>query len=301
MTRLARGLVRSELPLPLLARGKVRDVYDAGADRLLIVTTDRVSAFDVVMADPVPGKGVVLNQITAWWLSQLPEARPHHMITADPAEILEQVPELTAESVPGWQHRAMLVRRTEPVPVECVVRGYLAGSVWSEYRERGTVAGETVPTGLRQGDPFEEPIFSPATKATTGHDENITVSELRGRIGVALTEHLRERSIALYLAGASRTAAAGMIMADTKFEFGRMPNGEIVLIDEVLTPDSSRFWPVDSYRTGISPPSFDKQFVRDYLETLDWDKKAPGPRLPPEIIERTAAKYREALTLLTAP
>jgi phosphoribosylaminoimidazole-succinocarboxamide synthase len=288
---------RTELPFPLVARGKVRDVYDVGENRLLIVATDRISAFDVVLPQPIPFKGAVLTQVTAWWLRQTKDITPDHLISADPDVIEKEVPGL-ADSKDEWALRAMLVRRTKVVPIECVVRGYISGSAWKEYRTAGTLAGEELPGGLVESERLDPPIFSPATKAETGHDENITFDRMCDEVGRVLAEDLRRRSLAIYSRGRAIAEKAGIILADTKFEFGHLGDGTLILIDEVLTPDSSRFWPMDEYRTGISPPSFDKQYVRDYLDTLDWNRTAPGPALPADVLLRTAAKYQEAFTRL---
>jgi phosphoribosylaminoimidazole-succinocarboxamide synthase len=287
---------------PLVAQGKVRDIYDAGPDRLLMVTTDRISAFDVVLPQPIPRKGEVLTQVTAWWLTRLEDLTPHHLITVDPAKIRAAVPEL--EPVFGARpYAAMLVRRTRPVPVECVVRGYLAGSAWSEYREHGTLAGEPLPAGLVENARLDPPIFSPATKASEGHDENITFTEVRHRLGTELAEELRRRSLAIYERGREIAVARGIIVADTKFEFGVQEDGTLLLIDEVLTPDSSRFWPQAGYAPGRAQPSFDKQPVRDYLEELAgrglWNKQPPAPDLPPEVVQATSARYHDLFLRLT--
>lgn len=293
---------RTALPFPLVAQGKVRDVYDVGEERLLLVATDRVSAFDVVLEPPIPRKGEVLTQLTAWWLEQLGELTPHHLITADPDRIIELVPALEAYQ-DAWARRAMLVRRTRPILIECVVRGYVAGSAWAEYRERGTLAGEPLPEGLVESERLDPPIFSPATKATEGHDINITFGEVRERLGAELAETLRERSLRIYEHGREIAAEAGIIIADTKFEFGQLEDGTVLLIDEVLTPDSSRFWPEERYAPGRGQPSLDKQPVRDYLETRvrrgEWDKTPPAPVLPEEVVEATTARYLEVFERLT--
>ena len=295
------AIARSELPLPLIARGKVRDIYAVGVDRLLLVATDRLSAFDVVLPQPIPDKGAVLTQLSAWWLQHLEDITANHLISADPAEIARQVPALAG--VTGWERRSMLVRRARVVPFECVVRGYLSGSAWKEYREQGTLAGEALPPGLRESERLDPPIFSPATKAETGHDENISYARLEAAAGSELAAELRRRSLAVYERGRELAERAGIILADTKFEFGQMPDGTLILIDEVLTPDSSRFWPRDSYTVGRGQPSLDKQPVRDYLEGLVkqglWNKEPPAPMLPPEVVAATSRRYRDAFHRIT--
>lgn len=296
------AIATTTLPFPLVRRGKVRDVYDAGRDRLLIVATDRISAFDVVMPQPIPFKGAVLTQITAWWLARSGVFAPNHLITAGNAEIAEALPEI-AEDIGIWGNRGMLVRKTTPVPFECVVRGYLSGSAWAEYRQAGTLAGEPLPAGLVESVRLEAPIFSPATKAEEGHDENVTFERVERDVGSKLAHELRERSIAIYSEGRRVAEAAGIIIADTKFEFGRTADGSILLIDEVMTPDSSRFWPRETYVPGRAQPSLDKQPVRDYLETLvargKWNKQPPGPTLPEEVIRATTERYRELYRRMT--
>lgn len=292
----------STIPLPLIRRGKVREVYAVDAERLLLVASDRVSAFDVVMNERVPYKGAVLTQITAWWLAQLGALVPHHLITASADEIIERVPVLAPhrEAIAG---RAMLCRRTEVFPVECVVRGYLSGSAWKEYREHGTLAGEPLPVGLRESDRFDPPRFSPATKAESGHDENIPVAEVVRRLGADVAATLERMSRLVYARGRDLAAARGIIIADTKFEFGRDRDGEIRLIDEVLTPDSSRFWPADGYAPGGPQPSFDKQPLRDYLDTQRragrWNGEAPPPALPAHVVNATSARYLGVFERLT--
>jgi phosphoribosylaminoimidazole-succinocarboxamide synthase len=289
------------LPLPLVARGKVRDVYAVGDDQLLIVATDRLSAFDVVMREPIPDKGAILTQITAWWLARLADITPNHLISVDANAIAREVPELEPNRA-VWAGRAMLVKRAQVVPFECVVRGYLSGSAWAEYRRAGTLAGEPLPPGLRESDRLEPPIFSPATKATSGHDENITFAAMRAALGAEVADELKRRSLAIYRRGRDIAAEAGIILADTKFEFGTLPDGTIVLIDEVLTPDSSRFWPQETYEAGRPQPSLDKQPVRDYLEELtvrgEWNKEPPPPPLPDAVVAATAERYRTVLRRL---
>lgn len=291
----------TELPLTLWRRGKVRDVYEVDEERLLLVATDRVSAFDVVMRETVPYKGAVLTQISAWWLRQLGRIVPHHMLSADIDEIVEQVPSLAVAKA-LLAGRSMLCKRTEVFPVECVVRGYIAGSAWKEYRASGTLAGEPLPAGLRESDRLPAPLFSPATKAESGHDENITRATMANVVGADMARKLEETSLRIYEFGNTRTEPRGIIIADTKFEFGSL-NGEIVLVDEVLTPDSSRFWPVDRYEPGRSQPSFDKQPLRDYLDgerhAGRWDGDPPPPRLPREVVSATSARYLEAFERIT--
>ena len=295
-------LVRSELPLPLVRRGKVREVYDAGDGLLLIVASDRVSAFDVVMREPVPRKGVVLTQLSAFWFERLADIVPSHYLTARTEEILGRVPALRPhrDSLAG---RAMLVRAAEPTPFECVVRGYLAGSAWKEYAASGTLAGEPLPRGLVESARLDPPIFSPATKAETGHDENVAFAAMEAALGASAAAELRRLSLALYEAGRARAAARGIIIADTKFEFGVGAAGRLHLIDEVLTPDSSRFWPADRYAPGRSQPSFDKQPLRDHLAALratgKWNGEAPPPALDPAVIDATSRRYLEAYERLT--
>src|SRR5439155_8114764 len=285
-------LLRSEIPGVPVRRGKVRDVYDLG-DRLVIVATDRLSAFDWVLPTPIPGKGRVLTALTLFWLDFL--RVPNHLLSTDVKEMGEPFA-ANAEVLAG---RTMLVRKTKVVPFECVVRGYLAGSGWKDYRKTGAVCGVWLPAGLREAERLPEPIFTPATKAEAGHDENVSFDAMASAVGGELAAALRQKSLAIYGLASAHAAARGIILADTKFEWGTLPDGTILLIDEVLTPDSSRFWPADQYTVGTSPPSFDKQYVRDWLESTGWDKQSSPPPLPPEIVERTAAKYREAFERLT--
>lgn len=281
--------------LPRIARGKVRDIYAVDEKHLLIVATDRLSAFDVVLPDPIPGKGRVLTGISNFWFGKTAALVPNHL--SDLA-LDEVVPD--AEQRAPLEGRAVVVRRLEPLPVEAVVRGYLIGSGWKDYQATGRVCGIALPDGLRMADRLPEPLFTPATKAGRGaHDENIGFDEVADLIGAQLADKVREVSLRLYEFAARHALQRGLIIADTKFEFAVDGAGELILIDEALTPDSSRFWPMQRYRPGASPPSFDKQYVRDYLETLDWNKQPPGPRLPDEIIRRTSEKYREAFRLLT--
>jgi phosphoribosylaminoimidazole-succinocarboxamide synthase len=295
-------LVQSRLPLPLLRRGKVREVYEVDAEHLLLVASDRVSAFDVVMREPVPWKGAVLTQISAFWFRRLDEVFPSHYVTARTSEILERVPGLEglAQEIAG---RAMLVRRAMPVPFECVVRGYLSGSAWTEYRTEGTLAGEPLPAGLVESSRLDPPLFSPATKAEAGHDVNVTFGTVAGVLGTPFAARLREASFAIYQAGRDYAARRGIIIADTKFEFGTDADGTLRLIDELLTPDSSRFWPADRYEPGHPQPSFDKQPLRDYLAGLKsaggWNGEAPPPALPAEVVDATSRRYLEAYRLLT--
>jgi phosphoribosylaminoimidazole-succinocarboxamide synthase len=295
-------LIASNLSLPLLRRGKVREMYEVDANTLLMVASDRVSAFDVVMKEPVAYKGSVLTQLSAFWFDKLSHVIPHHLITADAAEIVARVPALAPHraTIAG---RAMLVRRTTPVPFECVVRGYLSGSAWAEYKRSGTLAGEPLAQGLGESAKLEPAIFSPATKAETGHDENVTFQRVTDAVGADLANALKRASLALYETGRDFAAGRGIIIADTKFEFGTTPDGTLLVIDEVLTPDSSRFWAADRYTPGSGQPSFDKQPLRDYLSGLKdqgkWDGNEPPPPLPPVVIAATSARYREAYRLIT--
>lgn len=292
---------QTDLPLERVRRGKVRDVYAIDADRLLLVASDRVSAFDVVMNELVPHKGAVLTQITAWWLRQFEGELAHHMLTADAAEIVKQVPALAPhlETLAG---RSMLCRRTEVFPVECVVRGYISGSAWKEYKSSGTLAGEQLPAGMVESDRFQKPLFSPATKAETGHDENITITRMRQELGDATAAELERLSRHVYSRGRDVAATRGIIIADTKFEFGHV-GGTIILIDEVLTPDSSRFWPAAQYAPGKTQPSFDKQPLRDWLDVEKkggrWDGNAPPPTLPNEVVMETSRRYLDAFERIT--
>jgi len=281
--------------LPLLGRGKVRDIYALGGDRLLIVTSDRLSAFDVILPDPIPDKGRVLNEMSNFWFRNLAHIIPNHLNGTAAESVVAGGDE--AAQVRG---RAVVVKKLKPLPIEAVVRGYLIGSGWKDYQKTGAVCGILLPAGLKQADKLPEVIFTPATKAETGtHDENISFEQVEKLIGKALAARVREVSIRLYREAAVYASERGIIIADTKFEFGTDDKGNLVLIDEALTADSSRFWPADQYRPGTSPPSFDKQYVRDYLETLDWDKTPPAPRLPADVIAKTSKKYREALYRLT--
>jgi phosphoribosylaminoimidazole-succinocarboxamide synthase len=294
-------LVTTDLPFPLRLRGKVRDVYDLG-DALLMVATDRVSAFDVVMPNPVPRKGEVLTLISAWWFGRTAGMVPNHLLSVDPDHIAERYPAL-APVRETWARRSMLVRKLQPFPVECVVRGYLSGSAWKEYRESGTLAGEPLAQGLRESDRLDPPVFSPATKAETGHDENIPFGRMEEIVGAEVAGELRDRSMALYGRGRDVAAERGIIIADTKFEFGRDDGGAIRVMDEVLTPDSSRFWPAESYAAGRGQPSLDKQPLRDWLEDRvargEWNKAYPAPELPPEVIRATSERYQDAFRRLT--
>jgi len=286
-------MLQSDLPLPLLHRGKVREMYEAGPDLLLMVASDRVSAFDVVLPQPIPRKGEVLTLLTAWWLEQLGGIAKHHLVAADPDEIAERVPAL-ADSREQWARRSLLVRRTRPLPIECVVRGYLAGSAWAEYRRYGTLAGELLPAGLRESEELHPAIFSPATKAEEGHDENIPFSGVEERVGVQDAGRLRDLSLEIYTFGREIASARGILLADTKFEFGTTPDGELLLIDEVLTPDSSRYWPKEGWRPGVAPPSLDKQPIRDWLDALPgWDRTPPPPDLTPGVVRAATRRYLE--------
>jgi phosphoribosylaminoimidazole-succinocarboxamide synthase len=291
-------VLESELDLKLLHRGKVRDVYEVDAETLLMVASDRVSAFDVVLPQPIPFKGEVLTLVTAWWLEQLEARVPHHLIAVHPDAIVARHPEL-AESREAWERRAMLVRRTDPVLVECVVRGFISGSAWKEYSKRGTLAGEPLAKGLQESQRLDPPIYSPATKAQEGHDENITFAQVVELLGAELGGRLRDLSLEIYGCGRDAAHRRGIILADTKFEFGIDPSGRLLLIDEVLTPDSSRFWPKESYAVGRGQPSLDKQPIRDWLDGLDWDKAPPAPDLPREVVDATSSRYQDVFRRLT--
>ena len=291
------AIFESAVPdLPLIGRGKVRDIYSVDDQHLLLVTTDRLSAYDVVMPDPIPGKGEVLTQISLFWFRMMADIIDNQLTDLSVADIVKD-----KEIQEQLQTRALVVKRLKPLPVEAVVRGYLIGSGWSDYQATGQVCGIDLPSGLRQAEKLPETLFTPAYKAEAGeHDENISFDKVVELVGEKMAERVRNISIRIYERAAAYALQRGIIIADTKFEFGTDEQGRLYLIDEVLTPDSSRFWPVDAYQVGISPPSFDKQFVRDYLETLDWDKTAPGPDLPAAILEKSAEKYREAYKRLTA-
>jgi phosphoribosylaminoimidazole-succinocarboxamide synthase len=292
----------SDLPLPLVARGKVRDIYAVDDDRLLLVATDRISAFDVVMQEAIPLKGIVLTQISAWWFRQLEGRVAHHMLTADADAIVAAAPVLAphGDAIAG---RAMLCRRTKVFPIECVMRGYISGSAWKEYAANGTLAGEKLPAGLVESDTLVPPVFSPASKSQTGHDENVTIARMRGIVGPTAAAELERLSRTIYAYGCSIANKTGIIIADTKFEFGRASDGRIILIDEVMTPDSSRFWPAEVYQPGRPQPSFDKQPLRDYLDAERragrWNGEAPAPALPPKIIGQTSERYRDAFCRIT--
>jgi len=296
MTRTSDTVYQSDIKsLPLLNRGKVRDMYAVGEDQMLILTSDRISAFDVVLPDPIPGKGRVLTEVSNFWFGEMRDLVPNHLTGRSPDEVLRDAGERTQA-----EGRSVVVRRYRPLPIECVVRGYLIGSGWKDYQKTGAVCGIPLPGGLRQAEQLPQTVFTPSTKAELGsHDVNIAYEQAEKLIGRELAARVRDLSIAVYNRAAEHARRRGIIIADTKFEFGTDAAGTVYLIDEVLTPDSSRFWPADSYEVGISPPSFDKQYVRDYLETLDWNKCPPGPRLPEDVIRNTAAKYREAKERLT--
>ena len=295
-------MLASDLPLPRIGRGKVRDIYAVGRDRVLLLTTDRISAFDVVMAETIPMKGAVLTQISAWWFNELEGVVPHHMISADADTIIGEVPVLRDHRA-ALEGRAMLCRRTKVFPIECVIRGYLSGSAWKEYAAHGTLAGEKLPPGLLESAKLEPAIFSPATKAETGHDENITVARMREIIGDEATYRLESMTRAVYTLGEKISRDQGIIIADTKFEFGRDADGRIILIDEVMTPDSSRFWAADVYKPGQPQPSFDKQPLRDYLDVERragrWNGEAPPPPLPASVVDATSERYLEAYRRIT--
>jgi phosphoribosylaminoimidazole-succinocarboxamide synthase len=283
--------------LPLLGRGKVRDIYAVGEDKLLIVTTDRLSAFDVILPDPIPGKGAVLTAVANFWFGKLSHVVPNQLTGIDPETVVSG-----AEEQAQVRGRSLVVKRLKPLPIEAVARGYLIGSGWKDYQATGSVCGIALPPGLQMAQQLPTPLFTPATKAEMGdHDENIDYAAVEKLLGTDLAKTVKETTLRLYREAAAFARVVGIIIADTKFEFGQDDDGRLYLIDEVLTPDSSRFWPSDRYKVGSSPPSFDKQFVRDYLETLDWNKQAPGPKLPQDIIDKTAANYLEALTRLAGP
>jgi phosphoribosylaminoimidazole-succinocarboxamide synthase len=295
-------MLASDLPLTRIGRGKVRDIYAVGDDRVLLVTTDRISAFDVVMAETIPMKGAVLTQISAWWFDQLEGVVPHHMISADADVIIKEVPALKDHRA-DLVGRAMLCRRTTVFPIECVIRGYISGSAWKEYAQQGTLAGEKLPPGLLESAKLEPAIFSPATKAETGHDENITVARMREVVGDEVAYELESMARAVYTLGEKISRDQGIIIADTKFEFGRDRTGRIILIDEVMTPDSSRFWAADVYKPGRPQPSFDKQPLRDYLDAERragrWNGDAPPPPLPASVVDATSTRYLEAYRRVT--
>jgi phosphoribosylaminoimidazole-succinocarboxamide synthase len=288
-------LLQSNLPgLELIHRGKVRDVYALPGNRLLIVATDRLSAFDVVLPDPIPGKGEMLTQISNFWFGKTAHLVPNHLLDVPLAEVLPAGTDLAL-----YARRAVVTKRLKPVPVEAIARGYLIGSGWKDYQATGAVCGITLPAGLKQAQQLPEPIFTPSTKAAVGdHDENVSYAAVVDAVGAELAGQVRDATLAIYNWAAAYAAGRGIILADTKLEFGTDEDGKLYVMDEMLTPDSSRYWPADQYRVGISPPSYDKQFVRDYLETLDWNKQAPGPRVPAEVIAATASKYAEALQRL---
>jgi phosphoribosylaminoimidazole-succinocarboxamide synthase len=295
MTAVAPVVETSLSDLTLTRRGKVRDVYQINDDRLLIVATDRISAFDCVIPTPIERKGEVLTSLSQFWFTKLAQVVPNHLITTR----IEEMPPELQNHANALRGRSMLVRKTDVFPVECVVRGYITGSGWKDYQKTGEVCGHKLPAGLRESEQLAEPIFTPATKAETGHDENISEQQMAEIVGPELTANLREISLTLYQQAAAYARARGIIIADTKFEFGRDREGRTLLIDEVLTPDSSRFWPADDYEVGRGQASFDKQFVRNYLETLSWNKQPPAPELPPEVSKATTARYLEAYELLT--
>ncbi|HTG98376.1 MAG TPA: phosphoribosylaminoimidazolesuccinocarboxamide synthase [Burkholderiales bacterium] len=279
--------------LPRIGKGKVRDIYAVGSDKMLIVASDRLSAFDVVLPDPIPDKGRVLNEMANFWFGKLGHVVPNQLTGIDPESVV------APEEKGQVRGRSVVVKKLKPLPIEAVVRGYIIGSGWKDYQKSGKVCGIELPKGLQQAQKLPEPIFTPATKAETGHDENISFAEVEKKIGKELAAKVRDVSIRLYKEASDYARTKGIIIADTKFEFGLDPQNQLVLIDEVLTADSSRFWPADSYQVGMSPPSYDKQFVRDYLESLTWDKTPPAPKLPEDVIARTSQKYRDALERLT--
>ena len=281
--------------LKLVRRGKVRDVYAVGDEHLLIVATDRISAFDCVLPTPIERKGEVLTALSMFWFDKLAHVVPNHLVTTN----IDEMPAVVRQHVDTLARRSMLVRRADVIPVECVVRGYLVGSGWKDYVRTGEVCGHKLPVGLRESDELPGALFTPSTKAEVGHDENVSEAQVEEMVGAETTALLRDTSLRVYTEAREYARGRGIIIADTKFEFGRAKDGNLILVDEVLTPDSSRFWPADAYEPGRSQPSFDKQFVRDYLETLDWDKKDPAPAIPPDIAAATTARYLEAYKLLT--
>ena len=281
--------------LPLLHRGKVRDIYEVDADKLLVIQTDRISAFDVILSEPVAEKGKILTALSSFWFDKLAHVIPNHLTGISPESVVSRAEQAEVEG------RAFVVKKLKPLPIEAIVRGYLVGSGWKEYKQSGTVCGMPLPAGLQEAEKLSEPIFTPSTKAAVGaHDENISFDEAKKLIGDALAEKARQAAISLYTEAADYALTKGIIIADTKFEFGLDEAGKLYLIDEILTPDSSRFWPMDQYAVGKNPPSFDKQYVRDWLEAQDWNKQAPAPRLPKDVLDKTAEKYREALSRLTS-
>ena len=286
----------TDLGLPHVHSGKVRDIYAVGDDRLLMVTSDRISAFDVVMAEPIPDKGRVLTAMSAFWFDELADVVPGHLLSTDVADLPQSARDVAGPA--DLAGRVMLTRRAEMLPIECIVRGYLSGSAWKEYKRSGTMHGSALPEGLSESDRLPEPVFTPSTKAEAGHDENISFDAAAGLVGEALAAKVRDVSVELYRRGAEWARERGIVIADTKFELG-LVGGDLVLCDEVLTPDSSRFWPIDAWQPGATPPSFDKQPVRDYLETLDWPKAPPPPPLPEEVVTATAARYVEAYERIT--
>ncbi len=292
---MTQALFQSDIKsLKLLNRGKVRDIYEVDANRLLIITTDRLSAFDVVMQDPIPSKGAVLTAVSNFWFEKLKHILPNQFTGDAPESVV------TPEEAPQVTGRALVVKRLKPLPIEAIVRGYLVGSGWKEYQRDGSVCGIALPAGLREADKLPQPLFTPSTKAEMGqHDENISFEQTVKLIGLPLAEQVRDAAITLYKTAADYAASKGIIIADTKFEFGQDDTGKLYLIDEALTPDSSRFWPADQYQPGSNPPSFDKQYVRDYLESIQWNKKPPAPKLPAEVIAKTSEKYLEALRRIT--
>jgi len=290
---LSKVVVNTDLPIDVVNKGKVRDIYEID-DNLLLVVTDRISAFDYVLPNPIPSKGVCLNQLSKFWFEYTKDIVPNHMISTE----LDDFPEVLQDYSEQLEYRSMLVKKTKVIPIECIVRGYISGSAWKSYKKDGTVCGIKLSSGLRESEQFDEPLFTPSTKADTGHDINISFEEMEEIAGDDVSEQLKKFSLGLYTTAAEYARKKGIIIADTKFEFG-MLDDEIILIDEVLTPDSSRFWPADRYELGRSQPSFDKQFVRDYLDTTGWDKNSPPPQLPEEVIKETQRKYQEAYEKIT--
>jgi len=294
MPSLASAVVETNLPLPVVNKGKVRDIYDADTS-LLIVTTDRISAFDYVLPEPIPSKGICLTQLSKFWFDYTKELVPNHLLSVNTSDFPDEVSDFAEQ----LNHRTMMVKKAKVIPIECIVRGYISGSAWKSYQKDGTVCGQQLQSGLQESEQFNEPLFTPSTKAAEGHDINISIEHMKELVGTDIAEQLETLSLKLYNTGAEYARKRGIVIADTKFEFGTTSDGEVILIDEALTPDSSRFWPADQYEPGRSQPSFDKQYVRDYLSSTGWDKNSSPPHLPEEVINETQRKYQEAYTKIT--